>query len=361
VQRADIGFDHSRLLSMRVVLAGDEYDSVQARNLFYSEAVGRIAALPGVAGATVTSAIPADDGGWHLRILTSADRDERDAMVVSVTAAGAGFFGAVGAPLHAGREFTAAEALDTAASVAIVGRALADRLWPGESPVGRSFRLVEHARSYTVIGVAPDLMYEEFGEETPQSRMQLHLPFSRFGWRTAALLVRAVDQPAALAQPVRAVLRTMDAGLAPYEVMTMRDRRALTSWNYRLFGELFAIFGLMALILALSGVYGVMAYAVARRRREIGVRVALGAAPGKVGGMIVKDAAVITSLGVGLGLAGALAISRLAESALYGVSASDPLTFIAVTMLFFVVALAASVIPARRAAHVDPMVVLRSD
>jgi ABC-type antimicrobial peptide transport system permease subunit len=204
-------------------------------------------------------------------------------------------------------------------------------------------------------------MYEEFGEETPQSRMQLHLPFSRFGWRTAALLVRAVDQPAALAQPVRAVLRTMDAGLAPYEVMTMRDRRALTSWNYRLFGELFAIFGLMALILALSGVYGVMAYAVARRRREIGVRVALGAAPGKVGGMIVKDAAVITSLGVGLGLAGALAISRLAESALYGVSASDPLTFIAVTMLFFVVALAASVIPARRAAHVDPMVVLRSD
>lgn len=361
VQRANIGFDIDPLLSMRVMLTGDQYDSIPTRILFYNEAADRIAALPGVSAAAVTSAIPADDGGLHLRVLTSADRDERDALVVSVMGAGAGLFDALGASLHAGREFTAAEAVDTSATVAIVGRTLAERLWPGESAIGRSLRLVEHERTYTIVGVAPDIMYEEFGEETAQSRVQLHLPFGRFGWRGAALMVRAGDDPAALVQPVRAVLQQLDPGLAPYEILTMRERRALTSWNYRLFGQLFAIFGAMALILALSGVYGVMAYSVARRRREISVRVALGAAPGNVRGMIVRDAAVLTSAGVALGLIGAFAISRLAHSTLYGVSAVDPLTFTLVPLLFIAVAFAASVIPARRAARVDPMLVLRSE
>lgn len=169
------------------------------------------------------------------------------------------------------------------------GESLARRLWPDGSALGRSLRVVEHGRSYTIVGIAPDLFYEELGEATSQSTPQLHLPLGRFGWRGMSFLVRADGSPAELAVPVRDALRAFDPDIAPYEMMTMRERRHFTSWNYRLFGQLFGTFGALAFVLALCGVYGVMAYSVARRRREIGVRVALGAAPTDVRGLAASS------------------------------------------------------------------------
>ena len=360
VQRESIGVQVESLYSLRTMLAGDRYDEVPARLQFYTTAADRLGELPGAAGAAVVSAIPADDGGWHLGV-EHGDRTDRDALVVSTTASTDGFFAIAGAPLLAGRDFTRAEVVDTAAAVAIVGESLARRLWPDGSALGRSLRVVEHGRSYTIVGIAPDLFYEELGEATPQSTLQLHLPLGRFGWRGMSFLVRADGSPAELAVPVRDGLRAIDPDIAPYEMMTMRERRHFTSWNYRLFGQLFGTFGALAFVLALCGVYGVMVYSVARRRREIGVRVALGAAPTDVRGLVLRRAALIAGIGIAIGTLAALAITRFGQSVLYGVSSNDPLTFLLVPALIAATALLASWLPARRAAAVDPMIVLRSE
>jgi putative ABC transport system permease protein len=361
LQRAHPGFDDARILSMRLTLPGGRYDPTETRATFFQGAVDRISGLHGVAGAVITSSIPADDGGPSVPVLAEGTGTAEDETMIATTyASTTGLFNALGVALHAGRDFTRGEIMDTAAVVAIVGRTFAATLWPGADPIGRRFR-VGPDRWYTVIGVAPDLQYQEFGEETLQDRLQVHIPYSRAGYRGMDLLVRAVGDPAALTRPVRAVLSTLDPLVAPYDVLTMTERRRYTNWPQRLFGVQFAIFGGVAFMLALAGVYGVMSYTVARRRRELGIRIALGARAANVLGLVLRRGLRIALTGVVVGLAGALALTRLLGGVLWGVSVTDPFTFLVAPLLLAGAALLASYVPARRAARVDPMVTLRSE
>jgi putative ABC transport system permease protein len=248
--------------------------------------------------------------------------------------------------------------------VVLVNQALATRLWPGESPLDRRVTLKiagGDTATLTVVGVAPNLVYEELGEETPQSRLQLYAPYARMGWRGMAVIARTTGAPGAAAPAVRGALRALDSSLPAFDVMTMAEVRNYTTWPYRLWGRAFATFGVLALFLATVGVYGVMAYTVAQRRREIGVRMALGARAGDVLRQVTLRGARLTLPGVAIGIAGAAGLSRLLSGVLYGVSSADAVTFALVPLLLALVALAASYLPARRAARVSPAEALRSE
>ncbi len=360
LQAASPGFETSNLLSFRVTLSGDRYDPLASKAQFFHAAAERLSAIPGVEAAAFTGAIPADDGGNHVGVLPEGDaRSAEEAIVITEIADGRGLWNALGLQLSSGRDFTAQELADTSARVAIVGQHLARKLWPNADAVGRRIRLGEHL--FTVIGVAPDLQYEEFGEQTAQDSLQVHLPFAQWGSRQMAFLVRTNGVPEQLIPAVRNELRALDAALAPWDIETMNGRRRFTTWPQRIFGKTFGTFGSTALVLALAGVYGVMAYSVARRRREIGVRIALGARSSDVMRLVLGRAVGLTVLGVGIGVAGSLAVTRVLNGIIFGVSANDPKTFIVTPLLLAGAALLASYIPARRAARVDPMVALRAE
>ncbi|HET9986108.1 MAG TPA: ABC transporter permease [Longimicrobiales bacterium] len=361
LQTADPGFRDDHILSMRTSLVGDRYDAGAAKAAFFEGAAERLRERPGVAAAVATSAIPADDGGPPIAVEAEGTEVSGErAVIATFYASTTGLFETLGVRLIAGRDFTAGEARDSAARVAIVGRTLAARLWPGRDAIGRRIRLDGDTTWLSIIGVAPDLQYEEFGEETPRSRLQVHVPYGRAGWRGMALLVRGTGDPAALARGVRAELRSIDPLVAPFDLLTMPQRRRYTTWEHRVFGYTFLGFGGVALLLALAGVYGVMAYAVARRRREIGIRLAVGAPPRLVLAMVLSGAARLTAIGLGVGILASLGVTWLMGGRLlYDVSPRDPATFLLAPLLLAGAALLASWLPARRAAMLDPVEALR--
>ena len=360
LQRADPGFDASSMLSLRLRLTGDRYDTLANRAQYFRTVEQRLSAMPGVVGAAVTGAIPADDGGWRTDVRAVGDnRSQEDAIGATMIPEGVGFFDAIGAKLIAGRDFRMNEMGDTLARVAILGAGLARKLFGNTDPLNREIRVGQH--TFTVIGIAPDLQYEEFGEDTEQDRLQFHVPFAQNGGRAMNLLLRTQSDPDQLVGAVRNELRAIDPTLAAWDVMTMDQRRLYTTWPNRLFGKTFGTFGAAALLLAISGVYGVMAYSVARRKREIGVRIALGATPSDILRLVVGRAGVLAGLGVAIGITLAFAVSRLLAGLIWGVSTSDPLTFLVTPLLLTGAALLASYIPARRASRVEPMVALRAE
>ena len=360
LRRADPGFDASSMLSLRLRLTGDRYDTLANRAQYFRTVEQRLSAMPGVVGAAVTGAIPADDGGWRTDVRAVGDnRSQEDAIGATMIPEGVGFFDAIGAKLIAGRDFRMNEMGDTLARVAILGAGLARKLFGNTDPLNREIRVGQH--TFTVIGIAPDLQYEEFGEDTEQDRLQFHVPFAQNGGRAMNLLLRTQSDPDQLVGAVRNELRAIDPTLAAWDVMTMDQRRLYTTWPNRLFGKTFGTFGAAALLLAISGVYGVMAYSVARRKREIGVRIALGATPSDILRLVVGRAGVLAGLGVAIGITLAFAVSRLLAGLIWGVSTSDPLTFLVTPLLLTGAALLASYIPARRASRVEPMVALRAE
>ncbi len=361
--RTDPGVDAGRILTARTSLTGERYDAVAARAAFFRQLEGRIGALPGVRGAALTTALPAGDEGAGTTVAAEGAADPDDEIGARWIAVTPGYWEAMGRPLLAGRNFTEREAADSAARVAIVSAELAERLWPGRDPLGRRIRVeVEGATPWlTVVGVAPTLGYAKPGEDGERERRQVHLPYARAGWRLMTLAVRSAGDPAALAAPVRREVRALDPSLPLFTVHTMSDYRASTLWLERAAGQAFASLALLALLLAALGVYGVTAYAVGQRTREIGIRMALGARAPDVVGMVVREGALLAAAGIGVGLLGAWGVSRLMRSTLYGVGPGDPVAFVAAPLLLAAVAVAASWLPARRAARVDPMTALRSE
>jgi putative ABC transport system permease protein len=278
---------------------------------------------------------------------------------MSVTPA---FWEALGLPLVEGRGFTGREAADPQGDAVIVNRSLANRLWPGGSALDQTFRMVTATTIATVrvVGVAPDLVYEEFSEQTPQSQLNVYLPYVRSGSRAQAVLVRV--RPGADVMPlIREEIRAIDPGLAVFDVMTMRERRGYNHWGDVFIGRTFSAFAGATLLLACIGAYGIAAFNVTYRRREIGVRLAVGATQGDVLRLFLSGGLQLAVMGAVVGVPLALLTARALETSLFRVTPWDVSLWLGPPLALIAVVLLASYLPARRASRVDPVTVLRTD
>ncbi len=362
LQRADMGFDDGPVLTMRVYVAGDRFNLNQTRATFFDSVVQEIQSLPGVTGVAATTSVPGDDGGQMVRIVTDERATPGDELGAQTISATPGLLDALGLRLLQGRPFTDAESRAPDAGVTIINERLARRLWPDGSALGRRIGLVGSEVSWLrVVGVAPNILYEEPGEQTDQALLNLYVPYAVSAPRTMALLVRGTGNPTALIAPVHAALRRIHPGLPVYDIRTMREVRRFTTWEQQFFGTMMGTFAAAALLLACLGIYALLAYAVRRRTHEIGVRLALGAEPRDVVTLFIGQAGRIGMMGLAIGLALALAVARALSGILFAVDALDPWLFLSMSGTLFVVVLVAAYLPARRAAKADPMVVLRNE
>lgn len=362
MQRADLGFDHRPILSARGYLAGDAYDDIKARTAFYHNVVTALASLPGAAAAAVTTSIPGDDGGSDRRLVIDGRTQESDEINVQAIGISPGLFDVISLPIVAGRTFTEQENQNPDSNVAILNQSLAQRLWPGSSPIDRriGFRFGDDTQWLRIVGVAPDVHYEEIGEETEQSRLNVYVPYATDGSRSMAILVRATGSPDGLMAPAREALQRIGPAFPIFRLMPMRELRRHTTWEQEFFGGLMAVFAIAALLLACLGIYALISYSVGRRSREIGVRLALGARPADVVMMLLRETAKVGGTGLLAGLTLAVVIARLLAGSLYGVSV-DGWLFATMALPLAAAILLATWIPARRAARVEPTIALRDE
>ena len=360
----DAGFETEDLLTLRVQLADPRYDDAVQRVRHFERIETELTALPEVVSAAATSAIPLLEDGTAVpfehpgQVLRDGER-----QIATYILQTPGLFDVLDVPLLSGRRFSDAEIRDPERRVAIVNDTLARYLWGDQDPVGERIRLGygDDADWSTVVGVVPKIYYEEPGEETDQSRFQIHLPYAQRPWRTMAILVRTQASPEAAIAAVGRKLEALDPTMAVDQVFPLESMRRQALWGERLQSDLFAGFALLALALAALGVYGVMAHGVAQQRAEIGVRMALGADRRSIGALFLGRGALLIVLGSGLGLLGGLAVSRVLASLLYGVGPTDPWVFGGGLLLLAVAAGLGVWFPARRASRVEPVVALRHD
>jgi predicted permease len=350
--------EHAAVMSVNLSLQG--YDEARAQE-FYRQLTARVESLPGVQSASITSFLPLSLHYLGIGIHLEGQPPERGARVPEAMqgSVGLNYFATMGIPLIAGRDFTAQDKKE-APSVAIINETFARRFWPGQSAIGKRFRTGNEGPLIDVIGVARDGKYFSLSEE-PRPFVYRPLLQSYVGDASndGTLIVCTVGDPGLIVMSVRHEIEQLDASLPVFDVKTLTEHMRLSLFPLRAGAAIVGGFGLLALALAATGIYGVMAYAVAQRTHEIGIRMALGAQSRDVLQLVVKQGMILALLGVMIGLAASLALTRLMSNLLFGVSAIDSLTFIVTALLLVSVALVACWIPARQATRIDPMVALR--
>ena len=349
------------MLTFNVTLPATRYDTPQKRAEWYAGALARLRALPGVNHAELTPALPYDDNGW-LRDLDIENRPTvpgkfQAALNLPVTA---GYFAALRIPIVSGRGFTPSDSLQTT-PVAIVSERFVTQYFPGENPLGHRIRMGGRSSSepwLTIVGVAQETSYSLW-DQTPHAAV--YMDAMQLPPASTEYAITTSGNPLALAPAARRALAALDPALPLNTVETYRQllRDNLTGLMYA--AGMLSLDGIIALFLAAIGIFGVMANLVGERTREIGVRLAMGARREDVLNMILRRAASLTTAGVGVGLVLAFALAHLVANLLRGVRSDDPAVFAGITATIVAVALGSSWLPARRAAHIDPMVALRDE
>ncbi|MBX3277914.1 MAG: ABC transporter permease [Acidobacteria bacterium] len=356
-QSLDLGFEVRNAVEASFDLRLQGYDAGAGRE-FQKQLLERTRALPGVTGAGLADLVPVDlHFGSDSIFIEGAAPERRGAAPRALTnRISPGYFAALKTRLLRGREFTEQDD-ENAARVAIVNETFARRFWPGEDPIGKRFRTGSaESRTYEVIGVAEDGKYAGLNED-PKPLVYRALRQSRLG--PVSLVVRSGGDPQMLLSAVRGEFRRLDPQLPLAGARTLEEHMSMPLLPARVAAASLGGFGALALALAAIGLYGVMSQSVAQRRREIGIRLALGAQASDIRRLIIGRGLTLTFIGMGIGLIASLGATRLMKSLLFGVSATDPLTFIGITLLLGAVALTACWIPAQRALRVDPLQTLR--
>jgi predicted permease len=358
----DTGFDADNLLALSMDLQLQGYDETKGRN-FTDQLVDRVRSLPGVVSASLTDQLPLGFGARRGMTIEGYTAQLGESTEIQSSLVAPGYFETLRIPLLQGRTFQQQDNAN-APGVALINEAFARRYWPGQQPLGKRVQMgavrsgVNDAPYLTVVGVTSDGKYSTLGEEaTPFIYLNLTQNFVL----SPTLIARTRGNPLDSLPAVRGEVAALDKNLPLYDVKTMRQHLGLALLPARLAGGVLGVFGLVALTLAAAGVYGVMAYSVAARTREIGIRMALGANARDVLRLVTRQGMTLVAIGMAIGLAAALALTQLLKSLLFGVSATDPLTFAVISLLLTAVASLACWIPARRATKVDPMVALRHD
>ena len=337
------------------------YPNNAAKLAFMDRVMPQLAGLPGVRALSTVQALPLGNNAWSQNLWIEGDQigDRAPRRIVFWSVVRPDYFRVLGLRLRSGRDFTARD--DTSAvKVAIVSETAARTLWPGKDALGRQFKWSPDDTTgwKTVVGIVADVTQTIEGKRPP---VHVYVPHTQEPLQTVTVLAKHEGDPAALTAAIRRVLRANDPDMPLYEVRTMEEHMRRALWENRIYVSLMSVFAALALVIAGIGIYGVMAYNVAQRTQEIGIRMALGAARQDVLRLIVGQALRLTVLGVGIGLAGAYAVTRLMASVLVGVTPGDPPTFVGVTIILAFSSLLAAWLPAERATRVDPMVALRAE
>ncbi|MEW5984067.1 MAG: ABC transporter permease [Acidobacteriota bacterium] len=371
----DPGFEPERVLAFQISLPGATYNDPSSRVTFFRNLTTRLTRLPGVVAAGSVSFLPLDGLGAATRFrgLDRPEPSKGQEPVTDVRMISSDYFRAMGIPLVLGRLFTEAEvapassvvlfaesARPATTGVVVVNEAMAREMWPGEDPIGKRLLVSWSDPEVTdeVIGVVGDVRLVSLDDTV---RPTVYYPHNRTAYSAMSVVVRSTVEPASLTSAVLAQVREMDPQQPVAKIRTLEEVVGASVGQRRLIMLLAGLFAGVALLLAAVGLYGVLAYLVAERTREIGVRIALGAQRGAVLGMVIRRALGLTAIGAAAGLAGALALTRLMRSLLFQVTPSDPTTHGTVVVVLVAVALVASLIPAWRAMRVDPVVALRQE
>jgi putative ABC transport system permease protein len=354
----DLGFETQNLVTFNVQLI--TLDSPRARADAAARLLARIAALPGVEAAGAATGFPPVTAQRGTRFEIDGRQltpDESGALFIAATPR---YFAALRTPVLRGRVF---ENTDTAGSqpVVIVNRTLAETLFAGQDPVGRRLRLVNPEQTSewrTIVGVVGDVQYQGLAEDLQPA---IYTPFAQTPFLWLYVMVRPAGNPDALLASLRAVVPSVDPTLTAANLRRVEEVVASSAAEPRFNMLLVSGFALLALVLAAVGIYGVIAYSVAQRTHEIGVRMALGAAAGNIVRLVLREGLTMAIAGIVVGLGGAAVLTRLMRTLLFGVGTRDPMTFGAVAGLLVVVALLACYLPARRALRVEPIIALRTE
>ncbi len=362
LQSANPGFDTSPLLTLRFYLTGDAYADNEAKVQRVDDIVRRVEALPGVESAFASNFIPiAGGGGGGNAIVDGRPLPRGEEPSIGFTGVTPHMLKTIALPIKEGRDFTDAEGMSRT-PVAVVNEPLARKLWPDSSAVGRRFRLrdTEPVEWFTVIGVSPYIQPFDLNNDTPPYPVA-YVPYPYGPTPNTGITIRVRSDPASLTPAVRREIRAADAGIPLFNIRTMEEVRTSSFWQFRLFGQMFGIFGVAALFLAAIGVYGVLSFSVSQRTQEMGVRIALGASRQDVLRLVVRQGFLLAIIGIVCGLAGAFGITRVIGTLLYNVTPTDPISFGGVAVFLTLIAIVASYVPARRATTVDPIVALRNE
>jgi macrolide transport system ATP-binding/permease protein len=363
LQAIDAGFDPAKVLVLSLDLGLSGYDVARGQ-LFYQQLLERVTGLPGVESASLAHSTPlGDDLLTRRTAIEGYEPQPNENMSFSYNVVGPRFFETLRTPLVSGRAFTPQDRAG-APQVVIINETLQRRYFPNGDALGRRLIFGNYLGSpiplqhLEIIGVVKDSKYAELTEQTQQ---MMFLPLAQNYRPEMRLHVRTAQDPPALVAAIRRETQNLDAGLPFYNIKTLAEQKDRSLYTARLAAMLLSVFGGLALLLASIGLYGVMAYVVSQRRREIGVRLALGAQQRDVFRLVLKEGMAMVAVGLALGLAGALAGTRLLTTFLYGVEPTDTATFSGIALLLAAVALVANYLPARRAARTDPIPALRAE
>jgi predicted permease len=364
LQQVDYGFDPENVLVTELSLPSSRYPEIASQVDFHRRLLERVRALPGVLAAAATSYPPAWDNVVSFSYVIEGQprigpREREDP--VALGAVTPGLFRMLGMPLIRGRTFNESDGPDTRA-VLVINEAFARRHWPGANPIGERISFQGHEGPWLeVIGVVGDT--RQIAADRP-SQPNMYIPHAQmtWGWMTwMPLVVRTDGDPKALAPVIREAIWEMDPTLALGSSTPLMSLYSELNARRRFATVLLGVFAALALVLGTVGVYGVLSYSVAQRTREIGLRMALGAQKSSVAGTVVRQGLVLALAGIAIGVPAALGLCRFLEGLVYGVTTTDPVTFLAVPSLLLGTAALAAFVPAHRATRVDPLQALRTE
>jgi putative ABC transport system permease protein len=356
----NLGFDRNNVLTARINLPRSNYFEPTQTQVFYDELLQRARSLPGVESAGAISHTPLSGFGMiaFIQVEGNPPLDRKKDPPIGIGSVSDDYFRTMKIPLLSGRHYDARDSA-TGQKVAIVNQAFANRFFPGGDPIGKrmSFGCSEsQPLCRTIVGVVGNIRQENLTDEvTPE----IYVPFSQIPVNGMTLFVRTTSDPLALVSALRNEVLAIDKNQPIYDVKTLDQRVNDAVAVSRSLMLLFAAFALLALVLSAVGIYGIVSYSVTQRTHEIGIRMALGAQTANVLTLIMKNGLILVLTGIAIGIISAVALTRFLTTLLFGVRPTDSMTFIVVSLVFFAIAMIASLVPALRATKVDPLVALR--
>jgi putative ABC transport system permease protein len=357
LQQTNLGFNPENVLTVNLTLPESRYPEERQQVSFFQDALARLQSVNGVqsVGATTSLPLTLSVNGSDFRIEGHPDPEPGKELIINMSSVSPGYFHTLGVPMLKGRDFSDRDNKD-APEAAIINSDLARTYFPDEDPIGKRMKFTDTESWISIVGVSGDV--KQLGQDIGV-KPEIYFPYLQVPASSMSLVARTAKEPLSLVGAVKTQIQLIDKDLPIDDAKTMQQLLANSKSGRRFNLILLTGFALVALVLAMVGIYGVMSYTVAQRTHEIGIRVAVGAQSSDVFRMVIGQGMVLALIGIAFGLAGACALTRLMTTMLFGVEPTDPVTFITIVVLLAGVALVACYIPGRRATKVDPLVALR--